>query len=70
LLFWSVIYAVTQFDIPQEAQRRLLRGFGFSPDPSSSADNGYIQFMQAAEHCRHDSVGILRQLAGRFRLSF
>lgn len=46
LLFWSVIYAVTQFQIPPRAQENLLRGFGFSPNPSEVADNGYIQFMQ------------------------
>lgn len=46
LLFWSVIYAVTQFQIPPRTQENLLRGFGFSPNPSDVADNGYIQFMQ------------------------
>lgn len=46
LLFWSVIYAVTQFQIPPRAQENLLRGFGFSPSPQDVGDNGYIQFMQ------------------------
>jgi ABC-type transport system involved in multi-copper enzyme maturation permease subunit len=46
LLFWSVIYAVTQFQIPQRAQENLLRGFGFSANPTDASENGYIEFMQ------------------------
>lgn len=46
LLFWSVIYAVTQFEIPPQAQERLLEVFGFSPKAGNVTDNGYIQFMQ------------------------
>lgn len=46
LLYWSVIYAVTQFEIPPEAQQRLLENFGFSSRPTSGAESGYIIFMQ------------------------
>lgn len=46
LLFWSIIYAVTQFQIPREAQERLLKGFGFSSESAAGQDNGYLMFMQ------------------------
>lgn len=46
LLYWSIIYAVTQFQIPPEAQERLLEGFGFSAQPTAGQENGYIMFMQ------------------------
>ncbi|MCA9102871.1 MAG: ABC transporter permease subunit [Planctomycetales bacterium] len=43
---WSVIYAVTQFQLPRDAQRELLKAFGFDLNPASGAENGYIMFMQ------------------------
>lgn len=46
LVFWSIIYAVTQFQIPREAQERLLSAFGFSSQPEAGQENGYIMFMQ------------------------
>lgn len=46
LVFWSIIYAVTQFQIPREAQDRLLGAFGFSSEPAAGQENGYIMFMQ------------------------
>ncbi len=46
LLFWSIIYAVTQFEIPREAQEHLLERFGFSSKPTTDGKNGYIEFMQ------------------------
>jgi hypothetical protein len=46
LVYWSIIYAVTQFQIPPEAQARLLEGFGFSAQASAGQENGYIMFMQ------------------------
>ncbi len=46
LVFWSIIYAVTQFQIPPEAQDRLLSAFGFSAQPTAGQENGYIMFMQ------------------------
>lgn len=45
LLFWSIIYAVTQFDIPPDAQRELLQRFGFSPQAVSGQENGYLGFI-------------------------
>ncbi|MBX7167298.1 MAG: ABC transporter permease [Pirellulales bacterium] len=46
ILYWAIIYAVTQFEIPRDAQETLLRGFGFSSQPSGDEESGYIQFMQ------------------------
>ncbi|MBL9125695.1 MAG: hypothetical protein JNG90_18795 [Planctomycetaceae bacterium] len=46
LLFWSIIYAVTQFDIPRDDQDKLLGAFGFSSEASGGQENGYIMFMQ------------------------
>lgn len=46
LLYWSIIYGVTQFEIPLRTQENLLRNFGFSPNPTDVSENGYIWFMQ------------------------
>ncbi len=46
LLFWSIIYAVTQFKLPPEAQRVMLGRFGFSAQPNAGMESGYIIFMQ------------------------
>lgn len=46
LIYWSIIYGVTQFEIPPRAQEGLLRNFGFSPNPTDISENGYIWFMQ------------------------
>ncbi|MFO1019903.1 MAG: hypothetical protein U0903_04310 [Planctomycetales bacterium] len=46
IMFWSVIYAVTQLDLPGDAQRRILREFGFSAQAENSNDNGYMNFME------------------------
>jgi ABC-type transport system involved in multi-copper enzyme maturation permease subunit len=46
LLFWSIIYAVTQIQLPREAQEALLERFGFSAEPTGGAENAYVQFMQ------------------------
>jgi len=46
LLFWSIIYAVTQFQLPSRAQEELLERFGFSATPAAGVESGYIIFMQ------------------------
>jgi ABC-type transport system involved in multi-copper enzyme maturation permease subunit len=46
LVAWSVIYAVTQFKIPGDGQRELLKAFGFDLNPESGVESGYIMFMQ------------------------
>ncbi|MBX3414007.1 MAG: hypothetical protein KF708_15055 [Pirellulales bacterium] len=46
LLYWSVIYAIAQFDIPVEAQDRLMEVIGFRTRGGDSQENGYIEFMQ------------------------
>ena len=32
LMFWSIIYAVTQLPMPEDVQKRVLRDFGFSAE--------------------------------------
>jgi len=46
LLFWVIIYVLTQARLPVEAQNDLYQWFGFSPTAESGEDNGYIKFMQ------------------------
>ena len=46
ILFWSVIYAVTQLDLPQDAKRTILRQFGFSAQMDEGQENGYMVFME------------------------
>ena len=46
ILFWSVIYAVTQLELPQDAKRTILRQFGFSAQTDEGQDNGYMVFME------------------------
>jgi len=46
LLFWVIIYVLTQARLPAEAQRDLYEWFGFSPTVEAGEDNGYIKFMQ------------------------
>lgn len=45
-VFWSVIYAVTQFELPAEGQEVLLSRFGFSAQPVPDRESGYVEFMQ------------------------
>lgn len=46
LLFWSVIYAVTQLNLPPQARERILEAFGFSAEAAAPQDSGYVLFMQ------------------------
>lgn len=46
LLYWSIIYAIAQFEIPPQAQDRLLEIIGFQARGGSAQENGYIEFMQ------------------------
>lgn len=46
LLFWTIIYVLTQARLPAEAQRDLFDWFGFSPKPEAGEETGYIKFMQ------------------------
>jgi ABC-type transport system involved in multi-copper enzyme maturation permease subunit len=45
LLFWAIIYAITQFDIPPDAQKAFLERFGFSPEATLGQENGYLGFI-------------------------
>ncbi|MBL9081324.1 MAG: hypothetical protein JNK76_05930 [Planctomycetales bacterium] len=46
LVYWAVIYALTQMQVPPEMQRGMLRTFGFSPDAADPQDTGYLDFME------------------------
>ncbi|HEY2892749.1 MAG TPA: hypothetical protein VGJ16_01000, partial [Pirellulales bacterium] len=46
LLFWVIIYAVTQFKLPGDMQREMHGITGFSPKPDFGEENGYVTFMQ------------------------
>lgn len=46
LLFWSIIYGLTQLKWPREVQEQILDQFGFSAHPEDIHDSGYIQFME------------------------
>lgn len=46
LLYWAIIYGVTQLAWPPPMQQRVLREFGFSAAADDNHDNGYLQFME------------------------
>jgi len=46
IMFWSVIYAVTQLELPREAKQRILEQFGFSAQTDEAQNNGYMVFME------------------------
>lgn len=46
ILFWSVIYAVTQLELPQDAKRTILKQFGFSAQMDDTQNNGYMMFIE------------------------
>lgn len=46
LVYWAVIYALTQMQLPPEVQRGMLRTFGFSIDAADAQDTGYLDFME------------------------
>jgi len=46
MAFWSIIYAVTQLNLPNDTRRFFLKQFGFSADADANQDNGYINFIQ------------------------
>jgi len=45
-VFASIIYGVTQLQLPQRMQERLLARFGFSAHPEEIISSGYFEFMQ------------------------
>lgn len=45
VLFWSVIYAVTQLPVPPDARERILETFGFSASPTDVQETGYLRFL-------------------------
>jgi ABC-type transport system involved in multi-copper enzyme maturation permease subunit len=46
IMFWSVIYAVTQLDLAPDFKKTILREFGFSAQADEGKDNGYMMFME------------------------
>jgi ABC-2 type transport system permease protein len=46
IVFWVIIYCVTQLRLPEPMQRQMFDAFGFSSQPDSNRDDGYIQFME------------------------
>ena len=42
IMFWSVIYAVTQLQLPEPMKQNILREFGFSAQMDEQRDNGYM----------------------------
>ena len=46
LLFFSVIYGVTQFQLPAKSQQRLLKNFGFSAEAERGNESGYTRFIE------------------------
>lgn len=47
IVYASVIYALTQMQMPARSQENLLRQFNFSPSPDDPQESGYLQFMEA-----------------------
>ncbi len=45
VMYFSIIYAVTQLELPSRAQDNLMSRFGFRPDAESGHENGYVSFM-------------------------
>jgi ABC-2 type transport system permease protein len=46
LVYWAVIYALTQMQMPEQAQSRMLAQFGFSPSSDDPQSTGYLDFME------------------------
>lgn len=46
LLFWSIIYIVTQLKLPPDAQELIFERFGFSASTEDVHDSGYLRFME------------------------
>lgn len=46
LMYWIIIYVLTQARLPAEAQHDLFQWFGFSPRAEQGEEIGYIRFMQ------------------------
>jgi ABC-2 type transport system permease protein len=46
LVYWAVIYALTQMQMPAQAQGRMLAQFGFSPSSEDPQSTGYLDFME------------------------
>ncbi|MCE9605887.1 MAG: ABC transporter permease subunit [Planctomycetia bacterium] len=46
LVYWAVIYALTQMQIPPQAQQGMLDTFGFSTEAEDPQNTGYLDFME------------------------
>jgi len=45
LLYWAIIYALTQMQLPPQAQRGMLQMFGFSATADDPQNTGYLAFI-------------------------
>lgn len=46
VVYWVVIYALTQLQLPPGTQRGMLNTFGFSIEADDPQDTGYLDFME------------------------
>ncbi|MBA4018479.1 MAG: hypothetical protein C0483_15030 [Pirellula sp.] len=46
VVYWVVIYALTQLQLPSGTQRGMLNTFGFSIEAADPQDTGYLDFME------------------------
>ena len=46
IVYWVVIYALTQLQLPPQTQRGMLNTFGFSTEADDPQDTGYLDFME------------------------
>ncbi|HEY4312673.1 MAG TPA: hypothetical protein VGN12_24700 [Pirellulales bacterium] len=46
LMYWIIIYVLTQARLPADAQRDMYEWFGFTPKAEAGEEIGYIRFMQ------------------------
>ncbi|MGE0607335.1 MAG: ABC transporter permease subunit [Pirellulales bacterium] len=60
LLFWTIIYILTQLQLDENAQKWILDRFGFSPTARAGQESGYISFMLG----QNIVVGLLLPFSG------
>lgn len=60
IVYASVIYGLTQMQMPERSKENLLRQFNFSPSADDPQETGYLQFVEAQSYI----VVILLALCG------
>ena len=69
LMYWVIIYVLTQARLPADAQRDMFEWFGFSPTASRGRGNRLHPLHAAAERGGDDLAGLFRQPVGGHRFS-